>query len=107
VRIRILATLALFLLGGATPLRASLGPAPKWQPPASQGAESGDAKPSLTAVLPGGATPLPATPQCLPLASQGKETGDAKPSLTAKVIPNFDAEDRDYMIRTHCVRGCW
>jgi spore germination cell wall hydrolase CwlJ-like protein len=100
VQIRLLATLALFLLSGATPLQASLGPAPKWQPLASQGTESGDAKPSLTAVLPSGATPLPASPQCQQPASQGTQTGGAEPSLTAKVIPNFDAEDRDYMIRT-------
>jgi N-acetylmuramoyl-L-alanine amidase len=59
VRIRLLTTLALFLLGGATPLHASLDPAP----------------------------------QCLPLAG-------IKSALTAAVIPNYDAEDRDYMIRT-------
>ena len=104
MQIRLLATLALFLLSGATPLQASLGPAPKWQPLASQGTESGDAKPSLTAVLPSGATPLQSSlgpaPQCQQPASQGTQTGDAEPSLTAKAIPNFDAEDRDYMIRT-------
>jgi spore germination cell wall hydrolase CwlJ-like protein len=66
VRIRLLFTLALFLSTGATPLHASLGPAP----------------------------------QCLPLASQGVETDAAKSHLTAGVIPNYDAEDRDYMIRT-------
>jgi len=103
VQIRLLATLALFLLSGATPLQASLGPAPK-QPVVSQGRESDNAKPSLTAVLPSGATPLQTSlspaPQCQQPASQGTQTGDAEPSLTAKAIPNFDAEDRDYMIRT-------
>jgi spore germination cell wall hydrolase CwlJ-like protein len=63
VWIRLLTTLALFLLSGATPLHASLGPAP----------------------------------QCLPLASVEAEI---KPALTAGIIPNYDAEDRDYMIRT-------
>lgn len=62
--IRPLATLALFLLSGATPLHASLGPAP----------------------------------QCLPLASV--EAAEIKSALTAGIIPNYDAEDRDYMIRT-------
>ena len=66
MRIRLLFTLALFLSTGATPLHASLGPAP----------------------------------QCLPLASQRVETDAAKSHLTAGVIPNYDAEDRDYMIRT-------
>jgi hypothetical protein len=66
VRIRLLTTLALFLLGGATPLHASLDPAP----------------------------------QCLPLASPGAEPAGIKSALTAAVIPNYDAEDRDYMIRT-------
>ena len=98
--IRLLTTLALFLLSGATPLQASLGPAPKLQPPAD------DAKPSLTANLSSYATPLQASlapaSQCQPLALLGTETGDAQPSLTAdgRVIPNFDAEDRDHMIRT-------
>jgi spore germination cell wall hydrolase CwlJ-like protein len=106
VQIRLLTTLALFLVSGATPLQASLGFAPKLQPLASQGTETDDAKPSLTANLLSDATPLQASlapaPQCQPLASQATETGDAKPSLTAngQVIPNFDAEDRDYMIRT-------
>ena len=62
--IRLLTTLALFLLSGATPIHASLGPAP----------------------------------QCLPLASV--EEAEIKSALTAGIIPNFDAEDRDYMIRT-------
>lgn len=66
MRIRLLTTLALFLLGGATPLHASLDPAP----------------------------------QCLPLASPGAEPAGIKSALTAAVIPNYDAEDRDYMIRT-------
>ena len=68
MQIRLLTTLALFLLGGATPLHASLGIAPP----------------------------------CPPLASQGAETHDVKSPLTAggQVIPNYDAEDRDYMIRT-------
>jgi spore germination cell wall hydrolase CwlJ-like protein len=64
VWIRLLTTLALFLLSGATPLHASLGPAP----------------------------------QCLPLASV--EAAEIKSALTAGIIPNYDAEDRDYMIRT-------
>jgi spore germination cell wall hydrolase CwlJ-like protein len=64
VWIRVLTTLALFLLSGATPLHASLGPAP----------------------------------QCLPLASV--EAAEIKSALTAGIIPNYDAEDRDYMIRT-------
>jgi spore germination cell wall hydrolase CwlJ-like protein len=68
VRIRLLATLALFLSGGATPLQASLGPAPQCQQPASLATQTGDAEPSLTG--------------------------------NGQVIPNFDAEDRDYMIRT-------
>jgi spore germination cell wall hydrolase CwlJ-like protein len=103
VQIRLLATLALFLLSGATPLQASLGPAPK-QPVVSQGRESDNAKPFLTANPLSGATPLQTSlgpaPQCQQPASQGTQTGGAEPSLTAKVIPNFDAEDRDYMIRT-------
>jgi spore germination cell wall hydrolase CwlJ-like protein len=58
VRIRLLFTLALFLLGSVTPLHASLGIA------------------------------------CPPLTAQREETaGD-------QIIPNYDAEDRDYMIRT-------
>ena len=64
MQIRLLTTLALFLLSGATPLHASLGPAP----------------------------------QCLPLASG--EAAEIKSALTAGIIPNYDAEDRDYMIRT-------
>jgi len=64
VWIRLLTTFALFLLSGATPLHASLGPAP----------------------------------QCLPLASV--EAAEIKSTLTAGIIPNYDAEDRDYMIRT-------
>jgi spore germination cell wall hydrolase CwlJ-like protein len=64
VWIRVLTTLALFLLSGATPLHASLGPAP----------------------------------QCLPLASV--EAAEIKSALTAGIIPNYDAEDRDYLIRT-------
>jgi len=63
VRIRLLTALALFLLSGATPIHASLGPA------------------SL----------------CL-LASV--EEAEIKSALTAGIIPNYDAEDRDYMIRT-------
>jgi spore germination cell wall hydrolase CwlJ-like protein len=64
VWIRLLTTFALFLLSGATPLHASLGPAP----------------------------------QCLPLASV--EAAEIKSTLTGGIIPNYDAEDRDYMIRT-------
>lgn len=105
MQIRLLAMLALFLLSGATPLQASLGPAPK-QPVVSQGRESDNAKPFLTANPLSGATPLQTSlgpaPQCQPPASQGTQTGGAEPSLTGdgQVIPNFDAEDRDYMIRT-------
>jgi spore germination cell wall hydrolase CwlJ-like protein len=103
VQIRLLATLALFLLSGPTPLQASLGPAPK-QPVVSQGTESDNAKPFLTANPLSGATSLQTSlgpaPQCQQPASQGTQTGGAELSLTAKVIPNFDAEDRDYMIRT-------
>jgi spore germination cell wall hydrolase CwlJ-like protein len=100
VWIRLLTTLGLFVLSGATPLQASLGPAPKLQPPAD------DARPSLTANLSSYATSLLASrapaPQCQPLPLPGTETGDAQPTATAdgRVIPNFDAEDRDYMIRT-------
>jgi len=51
----------------------------------------------------GGATPLHASlgiaPQCLPLAL---ETADAKSLLPElrQVVPNYNAEDRDYLIRT-------
>jgi spore germination cell wall hydrolase CwlJ-like protein len=102
VRIRLLSTLAFFFLGGTTPLHASLGPAPQRQPLASQGTETDTAKPSLTANFLSGATPLHASPPCEPLASQGTGTDDAKSSTTAdgQGIPHFDAEDRDYMIRT-------
>ena len=61
---------------------------------------------TLALLLLSGAPPLHASlgpaPQCLPLASQETETVDVKPSLTAdgEVIPRFDAEDRDFMIRT-------
>jgi len=65
VRIRLLTTLALFLLSGVTPLHASLGTAPK----------------------------------CLP-GSQGSKIDDVKPAVDGQVITHFDAEDRDYMIRT-------
>ena len=65
MRIRLLTTLALFLLSGVTPLHASLGTAPK----------------------------------CLP-GSQGSKIDDVKPAVDGQVITHFDAEDRDYMIRT-------
>jgi len=65
VRIRLLTTLALFLLSGVTPLHASLGTAPK----------------------------------CLP-GSQGSKIDDVKPAVDGQVITHFDAQDRDYMIRT-------
>jgi spore germination cell wall hydrolase CwlJ-like protein len=65
VRIRLLCTLGLFFLGGATPLHASLGPAP----------------------------------QCLP-ASQKSKIDGVRPAVDGQVITQFDAEDRDYMIRT-------
>ena len=64
MRIRLLTALAFFLLSGARPIHASLGPAPL----------------------------------CLPLASV--EEAEIKSALTAGIIPNYDAEDRDYMIRT-------
>jgi spore germination cell wall hydrolase CwlJ-like protein len=60
----------------------------------------------FTLVLLGGATPLHAslgvTPQCLPLAPQGAETVDAKSPFTElhQMVPNYNAEDRDYLIRT-------
>jgi spore germination cell wall hydrolase CwlJ-like protein len=70
VRIRrLLLALALLLLGGATPLHASLD----------------------------------AVPHCLPLAPQQREeTAGAKLPITelSQVVPNYNAEDRDYMIRT-------
>jgi spore germination cell wall hydrolase CwlJ-like protein len=53
-------------LGGATPLHASLGPAP----------------------------------QCLPAAQESKIEGVKPLTVDGQVIPRFDAEDRDYMIRT-------
>ena len=65
MRIRLLTTLALFLLSGVTPLHASLGTAPK----------------------------------CLP-GSQGSKIDDVKPAVDGQVITHFDAQDRDYMIRT-------
>jgi spore germination cell wall hydrolase CwlJ-like protein len=66
VRICVLTTLAIFLLGGTTPVYASLGP----------------------------------SPQCLPSSQESKSDG-VKPLTAGKhVIPNYDAEDRDYMIRT-------
>jgi spore germination cell wall hydrolase CwlJ-like protein len=68
VRIRrLLLALALLLLGGATPLHASLG----------------------------------VVPQCLPLTSEGA-TADTKSPLTElrQVVPNYNAEDRNYLIRT-------
>jgi hypothetical protein len=61
---------------------------------------------TLALLLLSGAPPLHASlgpaPQCRPLASQDTETVDVKPSLTAdgEVILRFDAEDRDFMIRT-------
>jgi hypothetical protein len=71
VRIRrLLFLLAPTLLGGATPVHAALGPAPK----------------------------------CLPLeTTRGTtETVDVKPPIAelSEPVPNYDAEDRDYLIRT-------
>jgi hypothetical protein len=69
VRIRLSFTLALFLLGGATPLHASLG----------------------------------ARSECLPLVPpEGPEAAGIKSSLAelSQAAPNYNAEDRDYMIRT-------
>src|SRR5262245_20786058 len=57
---------ALFLLGGATPLFASLGPAP----------------------------------QCLPASEESKIDGVRPVTADAQVSAHFDAEYRDYMIRT-------
>jgi N-acetylmuramoyl-L-alanine amidase len=60
----------------------------------------------FTLVLLGGATPLHASlgvaPQCLPLAPQGAETVDAQSPFTElrQVVANYNAEDRDYLIRT-------
>jgi spore germination cell wall hydrolase CwlJ-like protein len=61
----------------------------------------------FTLVLVGGATPLHAAlgvlPHCLPLTSQGAtETADAKLPLSElrQVVPNYTAEDHDYLIRT-------
>jgi len=54
----------------------------------------------------GGATPLHASlgvaPQCLPLAPQRAETVHAKSPFTElrQVVANYNAEDRDYLIRT-------
>ena len=60
----------------------------------------------FTLVLLGGETPLHASlgvaPQCLPLAPQTAETVDAKSPFTnlRQVVANYNAEDRDYLIRT-------
>ncbi len=60
----------------------------------------------FTLVLLGGATPLHASldvaPQCLQLAPQAAETVDAKSPFTDRrqMVPNYNAEDRDYLIRT-------
>lgn len=62
----------------------------------------------FTLVLLGSATPLHASlgvaPQCVPLSSQAvTETAGAKSLLLPalhQTIPSYDAEDRDYMIRT-------
>jgi Cell Wall Hydrolase len=61
----------------------------------------------FTLILVGGATPLHASlgvlPQCLPPAPQvAVETADTKSPLTElrQVVPNYSAEDRDYLIRT-------
>jgi spore germination cell wall hydrolase CwlJ-like protein len=60
----------------------------------------------FTLVLLGGATPLHASlgvaPQCLPLAPQRAETVHAKSPFTElrQVVANYNAEDRDYLIRT-------
>ena len=61
----------------------------------------------FTLIVVGGATPLHAslgiTPQCLPPAPQvAMETADTKSPLTElrQVVPNYSAEDRDYLIRT-------
>ena len=67
---RLLFLLAPTLLGGATPVHAALGPAPK----------------------------------CLPLeTTRGTtETVDVKPPIAelSEPVPNYDPEDRDYLIRT-------
>jgi N-acetylmuramoyl-L-alanine amidase len=61
---------------------------------------------ALAFILLDGATPLHAslgvTPQCLPLTPQGAEIADAKSPLTElrQVVPNYNAEDHDYLIRT-------
>ena len=69
MRIRLSFTLALFLLGGAPPLHASLG----------------------------------ARSECLPLVPpEGPEAAGIKSPLAelSQAAPNYNAEDRDYMIRT-------
>lgn len=69
MRIRLSLTLALFLLGGATPLHASPG----------------------------------AAAECLPPIPQGQpEAPEIRSPLTelSQAAPNYNAEDRDYLIRT-------
>ena len=67
---RLLFLLAPTLFGGATPVHAALGPAPK----------------------------------CVPLeTTRGTtETVDVKPPIAelSEPVPNYDPEDRDYLIRT-------
>ena len=70
--------LTLVLLTGATPLHASLGVAPQCNPSSGHAAETAAAKSPVPELHPG----LPNRPQVQPL------------------VPNYDAEDRDYMIRT-------
>ena len=70
--------LTLVLLGGETPLHASLGVAPQCNHFLWHAAETAAAKSPVPELHPG----LPNRPQVQPL------------------VPNYDAEDRDYMIRT-------
>ena len=67
---RLLFLLALIVLGGATPLHAALGPAPLCLGPAA----------------------LQVTP----------ETLDVKPPISelGQAVPNYEPEERDYLIRT-------
>jgi spore germination cell wall hydrolase CwlJ-like protein len=66
VRIRLPLTLALFLLGGATPLHASPG----------------------------------AGSECLPWAPRAEAATKLPVTELSGKVPNYNAEDRDYMIRT-------
>jgi len=59
---------------------------------------------TLALFFSGGTTPLHASlgpaPQCLPASQESKIDGVKPLTVDGQVIPHFDAEDRDYMIRT-------